>query len=456
MQMRRKTWVRRACFALAFLACFAVPGCAPAPNAAPAGSRDAPAGEKTVFTICVDSEADKTFYKTLHGGLANQFPQVTFEFVRAWNAGGPGAQAAANYEAAMTKLRTEIMSGRGPDLFVLNAINLRLIQDPDKQMRAGVFADLAPYLDTIAAEATLNETVLTAGRVGEAQYLLPLYYTVPGVAVPAEALAGFDAGENPSPADFLEKLLAHCDTPGFAPLGGLSADGLAYAPALDYEARAAALNEDQLALAALLADTEAWTRATGFQVWIPARGVPSAEIPFDACELGAGYLERQSLSLMDQKIDPIVLPIPNGNGGATASVELYAGVRANSPHIQLAAEMLAWLLRPEALKQMNGTTYPYTYSVNEDAVQELTENFCRAYRTERQKLGEDVPYTEADCDALAQQFTEAARAVNTARFTNMSGNALRRLVIGPVARGEATLEEAAADFAAEYRFYFDE
>ena len=60
------------------------------------------------------------------------------------------------------------------------------------------------------------------------------------------------------------------------------------------------------------------------------------------------------------------------------------------------------------------------------------------------------------CDALAQQFTAAARAVNTARFTNMSGNALRRLVIGPVARGEATLEEAAADFAAEYRFYFDE
>lgn len=452
MDRSQKAWrciCRGACLILT--ACI-LAACAPAP----ASGGTAADQEKITFTICVTPFTDRVFYQTLHIKLKQLFPDVSFEFVTVPDDSASDPQVMEAEAAALTKLRTEIMSGRGPDLFVLNAIHLRLIQDPDKQMRAGVFADLAPYLDTIAAEATLNETVLAAGRVGEAQYLLPLYYTVPGVAVPAEALAGFDAGGNPSPADFLEKLLAHCDTPGFAPLGGLSADGLAYAPALDYEARAAALNEDQLALAALLADTEAWTRATGFQVWRPARGVPSAEIPFDACELGAGYLERQSLSLMDQEIDPIVLPIPNGNGGATASVELYAGVRANSPHIQLAAEMLARLLRPEALKQMDGTTYPYTYSVNEDAVQELTENFCRRYRTERQKLGEDVPYTEADCDALAQQFTEAARAVNTARFTNMSGSALHRLVIGPVARGEATLEEAAADFAAEYRFYFDE
>ncbi len=451
-QKFRHTFYRYICSVLIIFMLTACASTSTTSNPVPASE------EKITFTICVTPMTDDIFYQTLHIKLKQLFPDVSFEFVTVPDDSASDPRVREAEEAALTKLRTEIMSGRGPDLFVLNAIHLRLIQDPDKQMRAGVFADLAPYLDTIAAEATLNETVLAAGQADGAQYLLPLYYTVPGVAVPAEALAGFDAGETPSPAAFLEKLLAHCGTEGFAPLGGLigSADSLAYAPALDYEARAAVLNEDQLALAALLADTEAWTRATGFQVWRPARGVPSAEIPFDACVMGFNYLERQALGLLDQEIDPIVLPIPNGNGGATASVELYAGVRANSPHIQLAAEMLARLLRPEALKQMDGTSYPYTYSVNEDAVQELTENFCRAYRTERQKLGEDIPYTEADCDALAQQFTEAARAVNTARFTNMSDNALRRLVIGPVARGEATLEEAAADFAAEYRFYFDE
>lgn len=436
-----------ACVSLSLAAC--VP--APASASASAGTR-----EEVTFTICVTPTTDDIFYQTLHIKFKQLFPDVSFEFVTVPDGDPADPRVREAQDAALTKLRTEIMSGRGPDLFVLDASNLRLLQGPDKQMRAGVFADLAPYLDTIAAEATLNETVLAAGRVGEAQYLLPLYYTVPGVAVPAEALAGFDAGENPSPADFLEKLLAHCGAEGFAPLGGLSADSLTYAPALDYEARTAALNEDQLALAALLADTEAWTRATGFQVWIPARGVPSAEIPFDASVMGSNYLERQALDLLGQGIAPAVLPIPNGNGGATASVELYAGVRANSPHIQLAAEMLARLLRPEALKQMDGTSSYYTYSVNEDAVQELTEHFCRVYRTAQQKSGEEVPYTEEDCDALARQLADAAKTVNTARFTNRSGNVLHQLVIGPVARGEATLEEAAADFAAEYRFYFDE
>lgn len=268
MDRSQKAWrciCRGACLILT--ACI-LAACAPAP----ASGGTAADQEKITFTICVTPFTDRVFYQTLHIKLKQLFPDVSFEFVTVPDDSASDPQVMEAEAAALTKLRTEIMSGRGPDLFVLNAIHLRLIQDPDKQMRAGVFADLAPYLDTIAAEATLNETVLAAGRVGEAQYLLPLYYTVPGVAVPAEALAGFDAGGNPSPADFLEKLLAHCDTPGFAPLGGLSADGLAYAPALDYEARAAALNEDQLALAALLADTEAWTRATGFQVWRPARG----------------------------------------------------------------------------------------------------------------------------------------------------------------------------------------
>ena len=158
--------------------------------------------EKITFTICVTPMTDDIFYQTLHIKLKQLFPDVSFEFVTVPDDSESDPQVMEAEEAALTKLRTEIMSGRGPDLFVLDASNLRLIQYPDKQMRAGVFADLAPYLDTIAAEATLNETVLAAGRVGEAQYLLPLYYTVPGVAVPAEALAGFNAGDPPSPAAF--------------------------------------------------------------------------------------------------------------------------------------------------------------------------------------------------------------------------------------------------------------
>ena len=459
MQMRRKTWVRRACFALAFLACFAVPGCAPAPNAAPAGSRDAPAGEKTVFTICVDSEADKTFYKTLHGGLANQFPQVTFEFVRAWNAGGPGAQAAANYEAAMTKLRTEIMSGRGPDLFLLSdEYGSGVFPDPEKQMRAGVFADLTPYLDTIGAGASLNEAVLAAGRVDGAQYLLPLYYTVPGVVAPADLLAGFDAGENPAPAAFLEKLLAHCGAEGFAPVAMLTtyADQFTWAPSLNYGTSAARLDEDQTALLSLLIRAGEWAQRMGYQARHPIPEMPSREAPFAAFPLGAGVQEQQAFDLLCQEREPAVLPIPNGREGVTASVALYAGVRANSPHARLAAEILALLLRPEALKRQDGTFNPWFYSLDQNEVQGLFERSFERNRSVREKNGEAVPFTKEDCTALARQFADAAKTVNAARFTGFANGALYREVIVPVTAGETTLEEAARDFEEAYDFYFEE
>ena len=454
MDRSQKAWrciCRGACLILT--ACI-LAACAPAP----ASGGTAADQEKITFTICVTPFTDRVFYQTLHIKLKQLFPDVSFEFVTVPDDSASDPQVMEAEAAALTKLRTEIMSGRGPDLFVLNAIHLRLIQDPDKQMRAGVFADLAPYLDTIAAEATLNETVLAAGRVGEAQYLLPLYYTVPGVVAPADLLAGFDAGENPAPAAFLEKLLAHCGAEGFAPVAMLTtyADQFTWAPSLNYGTSAARLDEDQTALLSLLIRAGEWAQRMGYQARHPIPEMPSREAPFAAFPLGAGVQEQQAFDLLCQEREPAVLPIPNGREGVTASVALYAGVRANSPHARLAAEILALLLRPEALKRQDGTFNPWFYSLDQNEVQGLFERSFERNRSVREKNGEAVPFTKEDCTALARQFADAAKTVNAARFTGFANGALYREVIVPVTAGETTLEEAARDFEEAYDFYFEE
>lgn len=412
------------------------------------GCTAASPGQSDEFVICT-GRSSASFCNQLLSSFKTTYPNIVFRLeTLPVSSSDPMEREAV--EAKMEKLRTEIMSGRGPDLFLLSAHDRLLISDPDKSMRAGVFLDLSPYMEQLAKDLDLNETVLAAGAVGDAQYLIPLSYSLPGVVAAAERLVGCGAGMEDAPAIFLQKLLTHCGAPGYAPICPLlyMSNHVLFSPVLDVEAAAVNLDGESLPYFSLLAQAMAWREETGYLTG--PDDFLSPESPFYAELLGFGMNAKNcAYQLLAQGQEPVVLPIPNGRGGVTASIGLYAGVRANSPQAELAVEILHSLLATESMADSSLYGTIFAYPINRDALRPLYEAGFSPDNFINNRL-------QLDCADLVDQFVDADTSVNAARFSDMGDDLLYYDLLVPVVMGRATLEEAAGDFAKKYRFYFDE
>ena len=88
-------------------------------------------------------------------------------------------------DTAIDRIRTEIMSGEGPDLFIVQCRNsLRqplLFEMPEKAMELGYFLPLDEYIENAeyAEWDKFTKTIMDAGRNKEGQQLVPLAYKLP-------------------------------------------------------------------------------------------------------------------------------------------------------------------------------------------------------------------------------------------------------------------------------------
>ena len=102
--------------------------------------------------------------------------ELEFEFI-------PGPEDAER-DTAIARLRTEIMSGKGPDIFLLGS-NSRdmepLFKVPEKNMANGAFLPLNEYIENaqFMEFEKLVPGVMSAGQYDGEQYILPLTYTMP-------------------------------------------------------------------------------------------------------------------------------------------------------------------------------------------------------------------------------------------------------------------------------------
>lgn len=308
-----KCWKRLAVLCLS--AALAVGLCA-------CGAASSSSEETRTLTIC-----QRSGYTLMTDGdardLRARFPGLSVERIYVPSHRDDPA-AGENVEGEMTRLRTQVMSGSGPDVFLMHSGDTLLFTDLQKQMRAGVFMDLSPYMEELRQTYPLNETVLAAGRLGQAQYLLPLTYSVPVAVAPADRLAASGAAQAESAAEWircLEEAFAQASMSGlfYENMGCLLAE-----PLLDYE--------------------------TGTIRWTPqARQTVEAmaawEAAADAAEQGgaadgevtAGLVSRNDRplsfagELLAQGVEPGVAAAPNGQGGVTGAVQVYFAIRANSP-----------------------------------------------------------------------------------------------------------------------------
>ena len=138
------------------------------------------AGSEDVLTVCVDAELE----------------QAGQELIDTWEYLHDGEEAkliiipkdSEMSETRITELRTEIMSGEGPDVFLLFGMNPNwsedskersvLFSNPEKAMNADAFLPLDEYLEEAQYLDTeeWNPAFLESGRTEEGQMFLPVCY----------------------------------------------------------------------------------------------------------------------------------------------------------------------------------------------------------------------------------------------------------------------------------------
>lgn len=173
-------------------------------SAAGCGAEKAPQGDRTLWVLTEKSPSDGMNYQAerIAGAFAQAHPGVSvrIEIIPT------EPEERSNY---LYQLRTSIMAGEGPDIYLLPTgstlqtdtarISVRalsdseiepLFSDVNQAMENGIFQDVQPYYQSDASLRTedLNKTVMDAGTVNGRRYVLPLRYNMPVIMVDPEAL----------------------------------------------------------------------------------------------------------------------------------------------------------------------------------------------------------------------------------------------------------------------------
>lgn len=127
-----------------------------------------------------DWEFKKLIYTAVHMGILESADQVEIEVLP------NDPMDVETRGGALTRLRTEIVAGDGPDIFLIGTgtsiyNNELLFPYPKGVMAQGRFLKLDEYIENaqLMDWDALNPVVMAAGRNEEGQYLLPLSYTFP-------------------------------------------------------------------------------------------------------------------------------------------------------------------------------------------------------------------------------------------------------------------------------------
>ena len=253
-------------------------------------------------------------------------------------------------EAELTRLRTEIMAGGGPDAFVLGAVLPGTMMDEgksqeplfpnvEKSMYSHLFLDLEDMAQNseIVDLESCNQVVMDVGVTSQGRFLLPLTYTFSALLFDRSAL---------NDPDYTFSTLEELLQSGEEALKGVMAWntlGLfpnCLGPLADYEGQNLLVTQESLQAAVEQADAF----------------VALQDEAYDTRELayaGLGIpVSRNTLSgLQREETAYAVFPVPDQEGGVIAAVTTYAAINRNTEHPQEAFALIEQLFREELATQ---------------------------------------------------------------------------------------------------------
>lgn len=348
---------------------FTVPD-APSGTTAQVVAEDGETKELPLITMVIDSPAMPSLFVSsflsLVPGYGTEF-QVSFELINplVMVTEGNDGKPKEDPKIYLNRMRTEMMAGKGPDIFLCDCASTVLWRNeeqleqpafeeptfhyPEKAMRNNLFLPLNQYMDKAEFMEwdEMNSAIMAAGSYEGEQYLLPIKYLVnmtcfdPAVfELPGESMTVQEMLASGKP------VLEYAALPvvEYQHLSGLDqtyTDFLAYfgAPA-SYEEDLPSFTEEELLDLALAGLGNARKGREGYYdaLFSAPEGAflsgPNGRFLYP----GSGY---------DQLPSYVMIPSYNREGGVTASVTCYAGINANTEHPEEAFLVLDRLLSKE-------------------------------------------------------------------------------------------------------------
>lgn len=361
--------------------------------------------EEEILTICVDSGTEG-IGSMIADGWSNLNEGMKTDLVVI-----PSDETAA--QAKIKELRTEIMSGGGPDIFLFSTDgNQRLFEDLKKTMYSDTFLPLDDYISEAKymKPEEWNQTVLESGRTEEGQVVLPVLYSYYAFAFQTSCLE--NPGEIPSS---LEEFLA-CEDPligsnvaSFSHLAMLYSFG----ELADYQEEKLFFSEEDL-----LKRVE---EMLDYKIKWPLKWSLDTEVEGVVAH---GEVDGTFFSNVDRfaEEEATVFAFPNDQGGVTARVKTYAAINRNTELPDQAFAALDFLLSNEVI---SGEGFPYgedkwagsfTYfSSGTDGIsvnQTLAQEFCKSQtsKTAFQKMNSQITavrYPSALDSEIEQMYLQA-------------------------------------------------
>lgn len=289
--------------------------------------------EEKPLTICVDS-----YYENAVSDLVDAWERLN-EGYKAELVVIPADVDAA--EIKVTELRTELMSGGGPDVFIMEGVHPNVLEqtpvlfpNPEQMMYAEVFLPLDEYMEHAQYMdlAACNRTVMASGRTEEGQLLLPIAYVYY-----ASLLRTSDLTEPESLPASWEEWLA-CEDRALIK-GTVNCMLLAFhnlfVGLVDYQKGELLFSEEEL--------LERTREAIAFSE-------NSLKIKDAPKEIAGGIVGERFLSALAGTTEEYTLfAFPDTDGGITANVTMYAAVNRNTEQAEKAFSILDLLFSEEIM-----------------------------------------------------------------------------------------------------------
>lgn len=319
-------------------------------------SASSTAQEGDPVVLCIEDSFEQDAYE-LENYLKTTGVETEYEFLVLPN-------NTEDRETELTRLRTEIMAGEGPDAFILDATVPgtvtnsgepleALFPNVEKSMYSHLFLDLEDMAQSseIIDLESCNQTVMDVGVTEDGRFLLPLTYSLSALILdpsilsdPAYVFTTLDELLQ-SDEEALKGIMAWGTFRLFPDCLGLLAD---------YTDQNLLVTQDSL--------QQAIEQADAFSAFQDETYSQSPALYQGGRTIGANHL----MSLAREETEYAVLPIPNPQGGVTAAVTFYAAINANAAYPQEAFDFIELLYSEELFTEqgfeVNGFHYGTTFS----------------------------------------------------------------------------------------------
>lgn len=278
-------------------------------------------------------------------------------------------------EIALDKIRTDIMAGEGPDVFVVTVQgSSSVFPITEKAMQEGLFLPLDSYIQSAAQSDwdKLTPAVMEAGQTDEGQVLVPMIYTLPITIYRKE-----DVPEAPPLGTTWQEMLsdetnilrnAAVMTNNVS--GGLSPNmGCNMLSVLgrfaDYETNELLFSEEDLlqCAEAILTLRDEIDRDDTLPVYAQGMLCGNGQLTFDEQSSEKYPICKNDLMTM--------IPVYSMDGDVTATVEAYTGINRNTKHAEEAFFVVDYLMRVDVqqnLKMFYVMGQDYGLPIHEDVL----------------------------------------------------------------------------------------